>query len=126
MGNTKARATVTLPRPITGSELVGAIRAVITAKAERDGSAKYAEEHLYRDANVYIVGQTSGYIASQLRVRPKDGKRYISLDGVYETLVVESCRWPEGGGYMSMVYDDDYIKAVLQFVEDLIAQFNES
>jgi len=83
-----ARLTVWLPRTVTGSELMLAVKAV----AEQND--KFYSSQSFDDGDIYQIGQSSGDPVNQIMVAPPREPEHIRLEVSYSVVVVMSHRWP--------------------------------
>lgn len=113
MSKPLASITVQLPRAITGSGLMAAVKAV----AEENKTSFYSDHH-FDDGDAYLIGQVSGYPYDHILVAPKQDNSSVRPDESYNQVVVMSHSWPVST-YMVGYADDAPIKVVQIFAEAL-------
>ncbi|MFZ1075508.1 MAG: hypothetical protein WAN50_03990 [Minisyncoccia bacterium] len=96
------RKTVSLPQPLTGQQIIGAVSAAVKAN-----NLDLINNMGFDDGACFEVGQSSGYPYEQLRVIPEiAGETVFHPDRVYRgPLVVESHKWPVE--FYPVGYSDD-------------------
>lgn len=84
-----ASVTVSLEHPITGAELMNAVKAV----AEQNGKEFYTA-HDYVDGDIYQIGQVSGYPDDHLLISPAGDEESVRPEASYDKVSVASHQWP--------------------------------
>lgn|GEM_PF-2482254 len=118
MPATKASVTVNFSRPLTGAELIAAIKAISEANGER-----FESVHQFDDGDAYLIGQSSGYPYRQVRVSPSREEETIRPSSSYDQVVVQNHSW--GGMVFAVGYSEGaVVKAVCDF-GDMLRQHVE-
>lgn len=119
----QARITVTLPRTISGNDLVEAVRAIVD-KSSRNW---FVDETKYRnDDEFLVIGQASSSMPQNLRVRAVGETKHFRADDAITEVIVESHLWENYGEYeMSVSYPADYRDAASAFADAVVAQVGE-
>lgn len=90
MSEPLAIVTVTFPRPVTGSELMAAVRAL---SDEPSASNRFALSQRYHDGDLFMIGQSSGSPDRHLCVVPSPELPWLRLDDLYDQVSVMSYAW---------------------------------
>lgn len=124
MNKPKAVVTVTFPHPVTGAELMGAVKSAIESKD--NNYRQFRNEQRYDNGDVsFIIGHASGYPYEHIVIAPTQELLEIRPDETYESVVVMSHSWPVST-YLVGYGDDAPINVVRKFAEMLQLHFSES
>ena len=119
--NAVARATVSLPRALSGTELMAAIEAVI----QRKPGMSYVQEKHFIGSDAYLVGQASPYPYEHLIIAAEGSEEdFIFPNEMYQHLVVKSYRWPRPT--YAVGYDEaGVIEIVRAFADELLQEVSQ-
>jgi hypothetical protein len=111
-----AKKTVTFDRPITGKELIDAVRSTCAGA----GGAKFYETKRYDDGWQHLVGQSSSTPYENLLVTPDRENAYIEPDKTYSEAVVLRHDAPSSGSRTLGRYGvEQEVQSVLDFADSL-------
>ncbi|MEV0288091.1 MULTISPECIES: hypothetical protein [unclassified Kribbella] len=121
-----AMKTVKFDRPVTGQELIDAVRATCESengRADEFGSRRgggFHEEKKYDDGYLYVVGRSSSTPYKNLLVTPDKDSAYIKPGETYASaVVVRHDHAAQGHQTLGRFSVDDEIDSVLEFSEQL-------
>ncbi|MFI7066960.1 hypothetical protein ACIBL3_38590 [Kribbella sp. NPDC050124] len=123
-----AMKTVTFDRPITGKELIDAVRATCESGAGRadDYGSRYGggdgfyEDKKYDDGYLHVVGRSSSTPYQNLLVTPTKESAYINPEETYASaVVVRHDHTARGSQTLGRFGVDDEINSVIEFSERL-------
>ncbi|MEU4601755.1 hypothetical protein AB0F43_02130 [Kribbella sp. NPDC023972] len=121
-----AKHKVTFDRPITGQELIDAVRATCAqAPGHADGyrtgnNSSFYEDKRYDDGYLHVVGRSSSLEYENLLVTPDKTSAYIDPKKTYQSAVVVRHDQPATGTRTTGRYSrDDEINSTIAFAERL-------
>ena len=94
MSNPLALVTVTFSRPITGSELMEAVKELSHCGEDYLGTSFEASQR-FDNGEVFTISRYSRYPSKQLLVAPSTEQHEIRLDETYGQIEVMSHSWPK-------------------------------
>lgn len=122
MSKPLAVVTIDFARPIKGSELIGAVRALSESDDHYYGTSFWHEQAF--DNDVFVIGQFSKYPYDQILVAPDRDIEGVRPDETYSKAEVMSHQWP--ASYFPVGYEDDsVINSVRSFAKKLQDHFTD-
>lgn len=114
------KKTVHFDRPITGSDLVAAVRSACDEPAQPGeyGGRRFYEDRRDNDAAPHRIGQTSLHPDQHLLVAPSDTEEFIRPEQFYDSVVVSTHRHP-GSAWAVGGRPEHQLAAVEEFTERL-------
>jgi hypothetical protein len=106
--------TIQLPRTITGSELIAAVKAVCEEYTDRKF---YSKKQPLRKK--YLIGQASIWPYRNVLVGPSQNDKVVRSDRHYDQVVVMSHIWPVGVSTRVSYGEAEVVSTVSQFSEAL-------
>jgi len=80
ISDSSAKKTVTFDQPLSGRQIIEAVRAAC--------GSSYAEQQRYDDGELFLVGQSSRNLDHNVLVTPTKNDAYLSPDAKYTSVVV--------------------------------------
>lgn len=125
MSVTRPSVTVMLPEPVSGDELIDAVR---TLSNGGEGTDFWLDKRHDGLGDVYVIGQVSQNLYDQIQVIPTPTLRrviWIREDQTYISIDVVSHPWPVGYTAGSDSHADA-VMAVGRFADELLQHFESS
>ena len=123
MSTPLAAVTVELPHPVSGAELIGAVKTVVGDGDEYGYAPRFIQEHRFDNGDVYVIGQYSKYPYDQLLVSPTREKEGFRPEQPYDKVEVMTTSWP--GSIFPVGYSEDApVQSARHFAEQLKLHFD--
>lgn len=122
MSNPLALMTVTLPRPITGSELMAAVKELSHSDDGYLGTS-FEVSQRFDNGEIFTIGQFSKYPYNQLLVAPSKEQHGVRPDETYGQVEVMSHVWPGRERFLVGYDNSDVVDSVRDFAQKLEQHF---